>query len=132
MHLRAAHHWDRVLAYTLMALAGVAAIAWPTPSVRAISTGVLVYVWAVMLTVGGISCAIGAALDRWLGEYAGLWPLIVTFAVYALAAATAGRATAIAGAFALGSIAMFLFARWREVALIRREAARYNAEREER
>jgi hypothetical protein len=85
-----------------------------------------------MLVVGGVSCAVGAARDRWIGEYAGLWPLIATFAVYALAAATAGRVTAVAGACALGSIALMLLARWRDVALVRREAARYNAEHERR
>ena len=117
--------------YTLMAVAGIAAIVWPAPTVRAATAptaGALVYVWAAMLTLGGLSSAIGAARDRWLGEYAGLWPLVMTFAVYALAAAAAGRTTSVAGACALGSIAMLLAARWRDVALIRREAARSNTE----
>lgn len=117
--------WTRVSGYSLMAVAGMAAIAWPTPSVRAASgPGGLVYVWAVMLVVGGLSSALGAACDRWLGEYAGLWPLVVTFFVYALAASATGRLTAIAGACALGSIGLLLLARWRDVAMIRREAAR--------
>lgn len=119
--------WTRVSAYTLMALAGIASIVWPAPSVRAATgpaAGLLVYVWAVLLAVGGLTSAVGAAWDRWLGEYAGLWPLVATFGVYALAAATVGRATSIAGACALGSIALLLLARWRDVATIRREAAR--------
>jgi len=132
--LTSPRRWTRVGGYSLMAVAGIAAMAWPTPSVRAATAptaGALVYVWAGMLAVGGLSSAIGAALDRWLGEYAGLWPLVVTFWVYALAAGSTGRATSIAGACALSSIAMLLLARWRDVALIRREAARL-AERDRR
>jgi len=87
-----------------------------------------VYVWAGLLTLGGASSAIGSAMDRWLGEYAGLGPLVVTWAVYAFAAAASGRVTAIAGACGLGAVAFLLLARWRDVALIRREAARYHAE----
>jgi hypothetical protein len=122
--------WTRVVAYALMGAAGLASLAWPSPSVeRATSatSGITVYVWAGMLALGGISCAAGSATDRWLGEYAGLWPLIVTFSVYALVSASTGRATAIAGACALGSIALLLIARWRDVAHIRREVARYRA-----
>jgi len=125
---------SRVLGYGLMALAGLAALAWPAPSVRAATSatsGALVYMWAALLAVGGLSCALGSALDRWLGEYVGLWPLVTTFAVYALAASGSGRWTAVAGACALGSIALLLLARWRDVALIRREAARYHAEHRE-
>jgi hypothetical protein len=129
-----ARRWTRVAAYALMSAAGLASLVWPSPSVeRATSptSGVTVYVWAVMLALGGICCAVGSATGRWLGEYTGLWPLIVTFFVYALAAAAAasGRSTAIAGACLLGSISLLLIARWRDVAQIRREAARYQVER---
>lgn len=120
--------WTRVAGYALMAVAGLAAMAWPSPAVAAATSptsGVLVYVWAAMLAVGGSVSAIGAAMDRWLGEYAGLWPLVVTFTIYALAAGASGRAPSIAGACLLGSIAALLLARWRDVAQIRREAARY-------
>lgn len=134
MTSRAARRWTRVVGYTLMAAAGVAAMAWPAPSVRAATNPVttLAYVWAALLVVGGMSSAIGAAADRWLGEYAGLWPLIATFAVYAIAGAATGRATTVAGSCALGSIAFLLLARWRDIAQIRREAARYHAEHEGR
>jgi hypothetical protein len=131
----AAGRWFRVAGYALLALAGCAAVAWPTPSVRAAAAptaGALVYVWAAMLIVGGLASAVGAARDRWLGEYAGLWPLIMTWAVYALAALATGRPTAIASAAALGGVALILLARWRVVASIRREAARYHAEHEDR
>jgi len=122
--------WTRVVGYSLMAAAGFAAMVWPAPAVRAATSplAALAYFWAALLVIGGLSSAVGAAMDRWLGEYAGLWPLIVTWAVYALAAAATARLTALAGACALGSIAFLLLARWRDVAQIRREAARYHAE----
>lgn len=126
--------WTRVLSYTLMALAGLAAVLWPAPSVRAATGPVagLVYLWAALLILGGVTSAAGAAADRWLGEYAGLWPLIVTFAVYGLAAGASGRVTSLAAACALGSIAFLLLARWRDVASVRREAVRYRVDRERR
>lgn len=126
--------WGRVVGYALMAVAGLAAIVWPAPSVRAATSpaAALATVWAVLLLVGGACSLWGAAAGRWLGEYAGLWPLIVTWAVYALAAAATGRVTSIAAACALASIAALLLARWRDVAVIRREAARYHAEHEGR
>lgn len=125
-----ARRWTRVVGYVLMAVAGVAAMVWPTPAVRAATNplAILAYLWAALLILGGLSSALGAAADRWLGEYAGLWPLIVTWAVYAIAAGATGRFTSIAAACALGSIALLLLARWRDVAHIRREAARYHAE----
>lgn len=120
-----------IVGYSLMALAGVASIAFPAPAVRAATSatsGMLVYVWAATLAVAGLSSAVGRAADRWLGEYAGLPALAVVFAVYSLAAAATGRPVAIAGASLFGSIAVLLLARWHDVALIRREAARFNAE----
>ena len=124
----APRRWTRVGGYTLMGLAGAWAIIWPAPAVQAATSpaAALAYVWALLLLVGGFTSAVGAAMDRWLGEYAGLWPLIVTFAAYGLAAASTGRLTAIAASLALGSIALLLLARWRDVAMVRREAVRYS------
>lgn len=118
----------RLIGYVLMGLAGVAAIVWPAPSVAAATSptaGALVYVWAALLALGGWSSGLGVATDRWLGEYAGLWPLICTFIVYGLSAFLSGRgAVAYAGGLALLAIALFLLGRWHDVALIRREADR--------
>ena len=133
MTINPPRRWTRVVGYSLMALAGIAAVAWPSPAVKAATgptTGLLVYVWAILLAVGGVSAAVGSALDRWLGEYAGLWPLVTTFAVYAIAAASSGRGAAIAGAALLGSIAFLLLARWRDVAHLRQEAMRILANHE--
>src|SRR5258706_15810345 len=108
----AVRRWTRVVGYALMAVAGIAAMVWPAPAVRAATNplAILAYLWAALLVIGGLSSAIGAAADRWLGEYAGLWPLIVTWTVYCIAAAASGRWTAIAGACALGPIAFLLLA----------------------
>lgn len=131
---RPAHRWARLTAYVLWAAAGAAWMAWPAPPVRAATNPVtaLPYLWAALLIVGGLASAVGAATGRWLGEYAGLLPLIVTWMVYAIAAAATGRLDAIAGACALGGVAFKLLARWHDVAHIRREAARYRAEHEGR
>jgi hypothetical protein len=118
----------RFTGYTMMAAGGAAAMVWPSPAVQAATSptaGALVYVWAGLLAVGGVSSAYGAATDRWLGEYAGLWPLMATFTVYGIAAFVGTRGpVAWAGGLVLLAIAGLLLARWREVALIRREAAR--------
>lgn len=118
----------RLIGYALMGLAGIAAMVWPAPAVQAATSptaGALAYVWAGMLIVGGLTSAAGAASDRWLGEYAGLWPLVATFAVYGLAAFASGRGwPTVAGGLALLAIAALLHARWHDVALIRREADR--------
>lgn len=118
--------WTRVVGYVLMAVAGSTAIAWPSPSVRAAAgaASYLTIAWAVMLVVGGIASAVGAALDRWLGEYTGLWPLIVTFTIYALTIAANGHLYGIAGAALLASIAFLLLSRWRDVAALRQYSRR--------
>jgi hypothetical protein len=111
-----------------MAAAGAAAWLWPTPSLAEATAGaqVLLLIWEVFLIVGGISSAVGAFTDRWLGEYVGLPLLASTFGVYAAAAAaagiTAGRPTSTAGALALAAIAVVIVGRWLEVGLVRREA----------
>lgn len=118
----------RLVGYALMGLAGVAAMVWPAPAVQeatAPTGGALAYVWAALLVVGGVTSAAGAASDRWLGEYAGLWPLVATFAVFGLSALASERGfVAVAGGLALLAIAALLHARWQDVALIRREADR--------
>lgn len=116
----------RTIGYTLMACAGTAAMIWPPQSVRdSTSSPDSVYIWAALMIVGGVSSALGAATDRWLGEYVGLWPLICTFMVFGIAAFASDRgAVARAGGFCLLAFAAWLISRWRETALIRREADR--------
>jgi hypothetical protein len=101
---------------------------WPAaPAVRQATAGAgpLIYVWAALLILGGLTSAVGSWTDRWLGEYAGLCPLIAVFAVYGLATFLSSRGfTAYAGGLVLLAFASLLFARWQDVAQIREEAAR--------
>lgn len=127
---RRPHRVARAVAYALFALAGIAAIAWPSPAV-ATATGWLVYVWAAFLLFGGTMATVGAVTDRWIGEYAGLPLLFSAFGVYSLVIGSTARLTSVAGAFALGAITAKLFARWQDVGEVRREAtarARQQAE----
>lgn len=116
----------RAAAFSLLAAGGIAAMVWPPPAVQAATSPVyaLAYLWATLLVIGGIASALGAATDRWLGEYVGLWPLIMVFAIYGLSAFASSRGlVAVAGGCVLTAVAALLLARWQDVALIRREAA---------
>lgn len=109
-----------------MACAGASAIIWPPTAVRdSTSSPDGVYVWAALMVAGGVASAWGAVTDRWLGEYVGLWPLICTFLVFGIAAFGSNRGpVAYAGGFCLTAFAAWLVGRWRDTALIRREADR--------
>ncbi|MFY1669486.1 hypothetical protein ACN27G_05960 [Plantactinospora sp. WMMB334] len=115
--------WSRVTGYTLMCAAGIAAVAWPTPSVRA-ATGALVYLWAGFLGVGGLLAACGAVSDRWLGEYAGLPLIWAAFGVYAVVLGATARPAGVVAALVLSAVGLLVYARWRDVGVIRREATR--------
>lgn len=117
----------RAAAFALLAVGGLAAMVWrPPPAVQAATSPVyaLAYVWAALLILGGACSALGAATDRWLGEFVGLWPLIMVFAIYGLSAFASSRGlVAVAGGCVLTAVAALLLARWQDVNLIRREAA---------
>lgn len=113
----------RVVSYGLMAAAGGVAFAIPVTSIEA-ATGWLVYMWAAFLLFGGILSGWGSITDRWIGELLGL-PLISTaFAVYFVVLGLALTVRAAAASLVLGSIALFLVARWQDVSKIRQEADR--------
>jgi hypothetical protein len=114
----------RVLGYLAMAVAGLAAIMWPPPSVQHAANRWLAYVWAAFLLLGGVACAVGDALDVWIGEYVGLVPLGLAWTIFGVSAAATRRPTAVAGAAALLAVALLLGARWRDVSALRREATR--------
>jgi hypothetical protein len=123
--------YSRALAYLLTACAGVIATVAPPPSVETTASPVYVafYLWTVLLIVGGALSAVGAARGRWLGEYVGLWPLIVSFLAFGLATATNGRGwQSAAGSLLLTAFATWLYSRWLDVALLRRDAARSQVE----
>jgi hypothetical protein len=123
--------YSRGLAYLLTAVAGAIATVAPPPAVEMTASPVYVafYLWTVLLIVGGALSAVGAARGRWLGEYVGLWPLIVSFVAFGLAAATNGRGwQSAAGALLLGAFATWLYSRWLDVALLRKESTRSQVE----
>lgn len=117
--------------YLSMAAAGVCAWLWPSPSLANATGGValLVYVWDAFLVVGGLAAGLGAAVDRWLGEYIGLPLLAAVFAVYGVSALASGRDTSRAAAAILIAVALMLFARWIDVGDVRRAAVKGAAAR---
>lgn len=115
---------SRLLGYVLIALCGAAAVVWHPASVSQAARGPLFYVWALFLIVGGVVSAIGAGLDMWFGEYVGLWPIIASSTIFGLSALATGRWQAVAGGCFLLAVTCWLFARWQEVAVLRREADR--------
>lgn len=110
--------YPRTLGYALLTACGIVLMVAPTPAVRASTFMVAVYVWAAFLTIGGALSALGAGLDRWAGEYVGLWPVMTAFAVWALAALA--RPGALAFGLLLVAITILFFARWRHVSRVRR------------
>lgn len=118
--------YSRAASYIALATAGGLAIAFRPLSLQQTVSPVYVvfYLWAGLLIAGGLLAGIGAIRGRWAGEYIGLWPLMVSILAFAFAAATNGRGwSSSAGAFFLFSYAVWLYTRWLEVALLRREAA---------
>lgn len=117
--------YSRAAAYVMIAVTGVLSTTLQPPSVQQTTSPVFLffYLWTSLLIVGGILSAIGAASGRWFGEYVGLWPLIVSFLAFALAVTTNGRGWSSAGSgFMLAGFAIWLYSRWLDVALLRKEA----------
>lgn len=117
----------RVAGYILIAAAGTVALISPAPSI-ARAVGWLAYLWATWLLLGAGVCAVGGAVDRWLGEYTGLPLLIAALAAYAVVL-TAGSWPARGFALLLAGFGSKLVARWQDVAAVRREALRTAARR---
>lgn len=114
--------YPRTLGYALIAVCGAILIVAPVPTVRASTVPWAVYTWAAFLIVGGALAALGAGLDRWPGEYIGLWPIMAAFLVWALAALS--YPGAIAFGLLLLAITLLFFARWRHVSRVRRALER--------
>jgi hypothetical protein len=87
--------------------------------------GPVIFLWAILLAIGGLTSAIGSAADVWLGEYAGLWPIIMTFMIFGLANAVSGSLVQLALSLTLVGWSFLLLARWREVALVRHQAMKF-------
>lgn len=115
--------WSRVAAYLMMMTGGATSFAIPVESIKE-STGWVVYLWATFLLVGGMLSSYGAFTDRWIGELLGLPLISAAFGVYAVVLAFARTITGAAAALAFAGIGLFLFARWRDVGVVREEATR--------
>jgi hypothetical protein len=111
--------------YLAMAAAGFCAWRWPSPSLAHATGGeaLLIVVWDIFLVVGGLTAGLGAAVDRWLGEYVGLPLLAAVFAVYGLSSLASAKDSSRAGAAILIAVALLLLARWADVGDVRRVAA---------
>ncbi|MET8908397.1 hypothetical protein [Micromonospora sp. NPDC004551] len=115
--------WSRVVGYAAVAAAGVGAALVPDPRV-ADATGPLVYLWSAFLIAGGLSAGLGAWTDRWLGEALGCPLLSTSLAAYAVILFATGRAAAVIGGLFLAGMAFLMWARARDIELLRREATR--------
>jgi hypothetical protein len=124
--------------YALLAIAGFAAMVWPSPAVTASSGRLWASVWACLLIVGGSTAAYGAARKLYRWEYVGLPALISVWIVYALASfslVATGLLDRLAGGCALLAVAALLAARWRDVSTVRRaarEVSEHGSKRRER
>ncbi|AXH88802.1 hypothetical protein [Micromonospora aurantiaca] len=115
--------WSRVVGYAAVAAAGVGAAVVPDPRVTD-ATGALVYLWAGFLILGGMSAGLGALTDRWLGEALGCPLLSTSLAAYAVVLFATGQPAAIIGGLFLAGMAFLMWARSRDIELLRREATR--------
>jgi hypothetical protein len=116
---------SRGIGYTLISGAGMCSIVWHPPAVKAAVSSLFAvyYLWSGLLIVGGVTSAIDSFRGRWLGEYIGLWPLIVSFLAFSLAVGSNGQGgSAIAGTLLLAGFGVWLFGRWQDVAFLRRES----------
>ena len=121
--------WVRAIGYGSIGLGGVASLLFPSfrsEGPMSLTGGPVMFLWAMLLAVGGLTSAVGSAADIWLGEYAGLWPIILTFTIYGLASALSGNLIELALALTILGWSLLLLARWREVAMVRSEALRFH------
>ncbi|MBC9003670.1 hypothetical protein [Micromonospora aurantiaca (nom. illeg.)] len=115
--------WSRVVGYAAVAAAGIGAAIVPDPRVTD-ATGALVYLWAGFLIAGGLLAGWGAWSDRWLGEALGCPLLSTSLAAYAVVLFATGRAAAVMGGLFLAGMAFLMWARGRDIEVLRREATR--------
>src|SRR5258706_35666 len=66
----AVRRWTRVVGYALMAVAGIAAMVWPAPAVRAATNplGIVAYLWRALVGIGGLPWAIAREPSARLGR----------------------------------------------------------------
>ena len=116
----------RLAGYACVAVAGFWAVFLPPISVQGATNGVrlLSLVWAGVLGLSSAICALGVALNRWVGEWIGLIPLALVTAAFGLSALSRGSVSVAGGVYLLGVFWLFA-SRWQEVALLKVEADRH-------
>lgn len=77
-----------VFTYACMLFSGLFAIAYTPPSMAETIGNLGANSWGWVMVLGASACLLGSMRQRgtegdWLGEYAGLWPLIAACGVYA-------------------------------------------------
>jgi ammonia channel protein AmtB len=124
----------RAPAYVVLTLAALSSVFISRPpSIDAALITDLQYVWASIFAIGSFACFIGAITDRWEFEYYMIWPLILTFAIYALAIAMQVIPIGIEvlpTALTMAGLSLMFHARWRDVHAISRLVVRLESERE--
>lgn len=127
--MTATQRWIRSIGYGFIGCGGIAVLVWPSFSAQgpmSLTGGPILAVWGALLAIGGLTSAVGSASGMWLGEYAGLWPMIITFLIFGFASAVSGSLVQLALSLTILGWSFLLFARWREVALIREQALRFS------
>ena len=123
---------SRTVGYLLVAAAGAWSIVSPPRSVSdAANSHFVAYVWASVMVVSALLCAVGSASGRWVGEYMGLIALACVSSVFGLSALARGGVS-ISGGLFLEGFFWILISRWQEVALLRIESVRRHDEHEGR
>lgn len=124
-----AQRWIRAIGYGSIGCGGIAALLFPSfraEGPMSLTGGPVILLWALLLAVGGLTSAVGSAADIWLGEYAGLWPIILTFMIFGVASAASGNLIELALALTILGWSFLLLARWREVAMVRSQAMKFS------
>ena len=117
----------RVLMYFSLVVSGCVATIYPSQLVQYQTNPTIGVFWSVCMTVSSAICLYGSVTDRWIGEYTGIPLLSTTMIFYGLIALKSAGHDGYSGAlFAYGflilAFAFGLFARWRDIQLIKQHA----------
>lgn len=107
----------RILAYTLWILAGAILLFNPSQVISGSTRGLVIYVWALFIVLGGCLSLVGSLFNLWIGEFIGLPLTITALAVYGFVIVTAEPFSWARFAFGLLFFSLFLLAisRWQGI-----------------
>lgn len=117
----------RVLMYGSLVVSGSVATVYPSQIVLYQTRESVALFWSLSMVVSAVICLYGSVTDRWIGEYVGIPLLSTTMIFYGLIALRSAGHDGFTGAlFAYGflilAFAFGLFARWRDIQLIKKNA----------